>query len=120
MVNRKQARSLLREALRNRKAKFRAGQWDAIDRLVNGRERLLVVERTGWGKSLVYFIATRLLRARGYGPTLIVCPLLALMRDQILEARRMDVNAITFNSANDSETGERTCRRSWKTRSMQS
>ena len=104
MVKREQARSLLRKALRNRKASFRAGQWDAIDRLVNGRERLLVVERTGWGKSLVYFIATRLLRARGYGPTLIVCPLLALMRDQILEARRMDVNAITFNSTNDSET----------------
>ena len=105
MVNRKQARRLLREAVRNRKAKFRTGQWDVIDRLVNGRERLLAVEQTGWGKGLVYFIATRLLRASGYGPTLIVSPLLALMRDQIEEARRVGVTAVAFNSSiNDSTT----------------
>lgn len=106
MVNRKQARRLLREAVRNRKAKFRTGQWNAIDRLVNGRERLLAVERTGWGKSLVYFIATRLLRASGYGPTLIVSPLLALMRDQVEEARRIDVAAVSFNSTTSPETRE--------------
>ncbi len=104
VVNRKQARRLLREAVRNRKAKFRTGQWKAIDRLVNGRERLLAVERTGWGKSLVYFIATRLLRANGYGPTLIVSPLLALMRDQVEEARRINVAAVSFNSTTSPET----------------
>lgn len=56
---------------------FRDGQWEAIDALVSARRRLLVVERTGWGKSSVYFIATRLLRDQGHGPTLIVSPLLA-------------------------------------------
>lgn len=67
----------------SRVAEFRPGQWEAIDALVNRRERLLVVQRTGWGKSSVYFIATRILRDRGRGPTLIVSPLLALMRNQI-------------------------------------
>src|SRR5450755_1606597 len=43
-------------------ASFRDEQLDAILALAVDRRRLLVVERTGWGKSLVYFIATRLLR----------------------------------------------------------
>ncbi len=110
MVRRKQARSLLREAVGNRKAQFRSGQWEAIDRLVNGRERLLVVERTGWGKSLVYFIATRLLRAKGRGPTLIVSPLLSLMRDQVEEARRIDVAAVSFNSTTSPEAWQENMR----------
>ena len=74
MADQKEARRLLREAVGDPSAEFRSGQWEAIDRLVNGRESLLVVERTGWGKSQVYFIATRLLRSAGHGPTLIVCP----------------------------------------------
>jgi ATP-dependent DNA helicase RecQ len=81
-------------------AEFRDGQWEAIDALVNRRERLLVVQRTGWGKSAVYFIATRILRDRGRGPTLIVSPLLALMRNQIEAAGRIDIQAVSINSSN--------------------
>ena len=78
-------------------------QWEAIDSLVNLQERQLVVQRTGWGKSNVYFIATRILRDRGLGPTLIVSPLLALMRDQRDAAGRIGVEADTINSSNPSE-----------------
>lgn len=90
----------LRRALNDPDANFRVGQWEAIDALVNRQERLLVVERTGWGKSSVYFIATRILRDRGRGPTLIVSPLLALMRNQIEAADRLGVRALTINSTN--------------------
>lgn len=79
---------------------FRHGQWEAIDALVNRRERLLVVERTGWGKSTIYFIATRILRTNGLGPTLIVSPLLALMRNQIDAAERLGISALSINSTN--------------------
>jgi ATP-dependent DNA helicase RecQ len=92
--------SLLRRALGSRTAAFRDGQWEAIDALVNRQERLLVVQRTGWGKSSVYFIATRILRDRGRGPTLIVSPLLALMRNQIEAAERLGIRALTINSTN--------------------
>ncbi len=94
------ARQLLRRALAHPLADFHAGQREAIDALVNHREKLLVVQRTGWGKSMVYFIATRLLRDRGWGPTLIVSPLLALMRNQIEAAERLGIRALTINSAN--------------------
>lgn len=90
----------LTRALSDPAANFREGQWEAIDALVNRQERLLVVERTGWGKSSVYFIATRILRDRGRGPTLIVSPLLALMRNQIEAAERLGVRALTINSTN--------------------
>ena len=73
---------------------------------MNRRERLLVVQRTGWGKSLVYFIATRILRDRGGGPTLIVSPLLALMRDQMKAADRIPIKALTINSTNQQEWPE--------------
>lgn len=76
-----QALALLRKALADPTATFHAGQWEAIERLVTQRARLLVVQRTGWGKSLVYFLATRLLRDQGARPTLRISPLLALMRD---------------------------------------
>ena len=69
MTDQAAALKLLRLALCNGAAEFRDGQWDAIDALVNRRERLLVVQRTGWGKSSVYFISTRILRDRGRGPT---------------------------------------------------
>lgn len=95
--------ALLRRALGNPGATFRDGQWEAIDALVNRRERLLVVQRTGWGKSSVYFISTRILRDRGRGPTLIVSPLLALMRNQIEAAQRLGIRALTINSTNQRE-----------------
>ena len=87
-------------ALADRNIDFRPGQWEAIDALANRRERLLVVQRTGWGKSMVYFVATRILRNRGRGPTLIVSPLLALMRNQIEAAGRLGICALTINSTN--------------------
>lgn len=80
-------------------AQFRDGQLNAIRTLVQDRGRLLVVQRTGWGKSAVYFVATRILRDKGAGPTIIVSPLLALMRDQINAASKY-LHAVTINSSN--------------------
>ncbi len=91
---------LLRQALNEPSATFRNGQWEAIEKLINHRARLLVVQRTGWGKSIVYFLATRLLRDQGSGPTLLISPLLALMRNQILAATRIGIEAATINSSN--------------------
>jgi len=68
------AQQLLQTSLSNPQAQFRGGQWEAIDALVNQRKKLLVVQRTGWGKSSVYFIATKLFREKGFGPTIIVSP----------------------------------------------
>ena len=96
---RSEAESVLR-ALAGPGAQLRPDQWQAIDALVVGRRRVLCVQRTGWGKSAVYFIATALLRTRGAGPTVIVSPLLALMRNQIDAAARAGVHARTINSAN--------------------
>src|SRR5579859_734532 len=93
------AESVLR-ALAGPQASLREDQWQAIEALVADRRRCLVVQRTGWGKSAVYFAATALLRTRGAGPTLIVSPLLALMRNQIEAAERADIRARTINSAN--------------------
>ncbi|HET8933436.1 MAG TPA: RecQ family ATP-dependent DNA helicase [Polyangiales bacterium] len=87
-------------------ARLRDDQWTAIAALVNERRRALVVQRTGWGKSAVYFVATLLLRARGAGPTVIVSPLLALMRNQIAAAERAGVRALTVNSSNMQEWRE--------------
>lgn len=103
MTDRTAALELLRGLLDNQSAHFRDGQWEAIDALVNRRERLLLVQRTGWGKSAVYFVATRALRDAGSGATLIVSPLLALMRNQIEAAARMNIRAMTINSTNRSE-----------------
>jgi ATP-dependent DNA helicase RecQ len=97
------ARSLLQTALNNTQADFRDGQWEAIASLIQERSKLLVVQRTGWGKSLVYFLATRLLRDRGAGPTLLISPLLALMRNQIAAADRIGIKAATINSSNTEE-----------------
>ncbi|MBV9444586.1 MAG: RecQ family ATP-dependent DNA helicase [Streptosporangiaceae bacterium] len=87
-------------ALAGDQARLRDDQWAAISALVAGRSRALVVQRTGWGKSAVYFVASALLRARGAGPTVIVSPLLALMRNQIEAAERAGIHARTINSAN--------------------
>jgi ATP-dependent DNA helicase RecQ len=96
------AEALLRE-LAGPAAVLREDQWTAIEALVVGRRRALVVQRTGWGKSAVYFIAAKLLRARGSGPTIIVSPLLALMRNQVEAAARAGVRAATINSGNVTE-----------------
>ena len=87
-------------ALAGPAARLREDQWTAIYALVEQRRRALVVQRTGWGKSAVYFVATALLRAAGAGPTVIVSPLLALMRNQIEAAERAGIHAVTVNSAN--------------------
>ncbi len=84
-------------------ARLREDQWLAVAALVEERRRALVVQRTGWGKSAVYFVATALLRRRGSGPTVIISPLLALMRNQVGAAERAGIRARTINSANPEE-----------------
>jgi len=96
---REKAEQCLR-ALAGPSARLREDQWLAIQALVSDRRRALVVQRTGWGKSAVYFTATALLRARGAGPSVIVSPLIALMRNQIEAAGRAGIRARTVNSAN--------------------
>ncbi|MEY2849008.1 MAG: hypothetical protein RI885_1674 [Actinomycetota bacterium] len=97
------ALAVLRDLVGSQSAEFHDGQWEAIETLVDGRRRALVVQRTGWGKSAVYFVATLLLRRRGAGPTILVSPLLALMRDQVSAASRAGVRAVAINSANAHE-----------------
>lgn len=103
--NAPRALELLRLGSGRADARFREGQEEAIRHIVEGRGRLLVVQRTGWGKSFVYFIATKLLREGGSGPTLLISPLLALMRNQIAAAERMGVRAVTINSDNQKDWG---------------
>jgi ATP-dependent DNA helicase RecQ len=102
---RDQAERSLR-ALAGPDASLREDQWTAIRALVADRKRALVVQRTGWGKSAVYFTATALLRARGAGPSVIVSPLLALMRNQIDAAERAGIHAVTVNSSNTEQWEE--------------
>ncbi|GAB7190781.1 DEAD/DEAH box helicase [Kineococcus sp. NUM-3379] len=103
---RAEAEDVLRRLVGRPDAVLREDQWTAIEALVADRRRALVVQRTGWGKSAVYFVATALLRARGAGPTVIVSPLLALMRNQIAAAGRAGVRAVTVNSTNTEEWDE--------------
>ena len=105
-MNDKNAAERCLRALAGPQARLRADQWRAIRALVVDRRRALVVQRTGWGKSAVYFVATSLLRERGAGPTVIVSPLLALMRNQIAAAERAAIRARTINSANVGEWAE--------------
>ena len=81
-------------------ARFREGQEEAIRHVVEGDGPLLIVQRTGWGKSFVYFVAIKLLREDGFGPALLISPLLSLMRNQIAAAERMGIRALTINSDN--------------------
>ncbi len=97
------ALAALRDLVGRDDAEFHDGQYEAIAALVDGRRRALVVQRTGWGKSAVYFVATLLLRRQGAGPTVLVSPLLALMRDQIAAAERAGVRAVAINSTNAHE-----------------
>ncbi|MCH7668886.1 MAG: RecQ family ATP-dependent DNA helicase [Acidobacteria bacterium] len=92
--------ALLGDLTANPSATFHPGQLEAIETVTARGGRALVVQRTGWGKSAVYFIATKILRAGGTGPTVIVSPLLALMRNQVEAAARLDLNAETVNSSN--------------------
>ncbi|GAB3128251.1 RecQ family ATP-dependent DNA helicase [Glaciibacter psychrotolerans] len=97
------ALAVLRTLVGRDDADFHDGQFEAIETLVDQRRRALVVQRTGWGKSAVYFVATLLLRQRGAGPTILVSPLLALMRDQVAAAARAGVRAVSINSSNAHE-----------------
>ena len=92
----------LLERLLGQGAEFRDGQREAVEAVIRG-ERTLVVQRTGWGKSLVYWIATRVLRDAGRGPTLVISPLLSLMRNQIQAATTLGLRAATINSGNKLE-----------------
>lgn len=96
------ALDLLQQMIGNDKD-FRPGQWEAIETVAIKKQRALVVQRTGWGKSLVYFLATKLLREEGSGPTLLISPLLSLMRNQIEAANRIGIRAYTINNANKEE-----------------
>ena len=102
-MNRSDAELILQELVGNPRARFRSGQWEAIDALVNRRSKVLVVQRTGWGKSSVYFSATKILRKQDRGLTLIISPLLALMRNQIEMANGGGLNVRTINSSNKPE-----------------
>lgn len=103
---RDRGRELLEQSI-GPNAEFRPDQWEAIRSLVRDKDRLLLVQRTGWGKSTVYFIATKLLREQGSGPTLIISPLLALMYNQVQDAsEQLDLNAWTINSNNTDEWTE--------------
>lgn len=90
---------LLRNAVGG-EAEFHEGQWEAIESMLSPGSRALVIQKTGWGKSVVYFIATNLLRRRGHGPTLLISPLLALMRNQVSLAGKYGIRAATINSSN--------------------
>ncbi|WP_377643656.1 RecQ family ATP-dependent DNA helicase [Oryzobacter terrae] len=100
------ATTTLRRLVGSDEAQFRDGQLEAVNALVADRSRVLVVQRTGWGKSAVYFVATALRRAEGAGPTVIISPLLALMRDQVAAAARAGIRAVTMNSANAQDWDE--------------
>lgn len=105
MATRAQATQHLRLAMDSPVADFRDGQWEAIDHIVNQRGKVLCVQRTGWGKSMVYFVSAKLMRAQNSGVTLIISPLLALMRNQIEAAQRLGLRALTVNSTNQEDWG---------------
>src|SRR6186713_803787 len=105
MVVEAEALRCFRVAMGQPEADFRAGQWEAIDHIVNQRGKVLCVQRTGWGKSMVYFVAATLMRAQGAGVTLIISPLLSLMRNQIEAAQRLGLRALTVNSTNRDDWG---------------
>lgn len=100
------ALELLRAGTGISDSQFRDGQSEAIEHIVNNNGRLLVVQKTGWGKSLVYFIAVKMLREEDSGPALLVSPLLSLMRNQIAAATRMGLRAYTINSDNQEAWSE--------------
>lgn len=102
LITRERAVACLRSAVGRDDVDFRDGQWEAIDGVLNGR-RQLVVQRTGWGKSMIYFLAAKFLREQGRGMTLLISPLIALMRNQVEAAARVGVRCFTINSTNPKE-----------------
>ena len=102
MITREYAVDTLRHALNNKNADFRDGQWEAIDGILHNK-RLLVVQRTGWGKSMIYFLAAKFLREEKRGMTLLISPLLSLMRNQIESAKRVGIGCMTINSTNEDD-----------------
>jgi ATP-dependent DNA helicase RecQ len=100
------ALELLRQGVGSPTANFHTDQWEAIDTIVNHRNRLICVQRTGWGKSSVYFISTKLMREQRHGPTIIISPLLALMRNQIESAAKYGVNLGSVNSSQSKEKND--------------
>ena len=101
----KRALELLRVGSGIPDAKFREDQEAAIRHVVEGHGKLLVVQKTGWGKSFVYFIATKLLREGGAGPSLLISPLLSLMRNQIEAAELMGVRGTSPSTLTTRTTG---------------
>src|SRR6266571_4325191 len=101
-MDRAKAESLLRQMLGQDKS-FREGQWEAIRVAAVLKQRVLVVQRTGWGKSIVYFIATKILRDNSAGPALLISPLLTLMHNQIETARNIGLRPFTVHSENREE-----------------
>lgn len=99
------AEMYLQRALKDASAGFRSGQWESIEKLLQ-QKRVLVVQSTGWGKSMVYFLTTKLLRIQGGGPTLLISPLLSLMRNQLEAAERLGIKARTINSSNPDDWNE--------------
>ncbi|MBY7995350.1 RecQ family ATP-dependent DNA helicase [Vibrio fluvialis] len=96
-----QGLALLQQMTGSSSAQFHADQWEAINELVENQNQLLVVQRTGWGKSAVYFIATKLRRMQGHGPSIIISPLLSLIRNQIDSAAKLGLNVVSYNSSMD-------------------
>ena len=101
-ITRERAVECLHRAVGRDDVDFRDGQWEAIEGVLNGR-RQLVVQRTGWGKSMIYFLAAKFLREQGRGMTLLISPLIALMRNQVAAADRVGVRCFTINSTNPKE-----------------
>lgn len=93
------ALNLLREMTKNPHANFHTDQYEAIFELAQNKKKLLVVQKTGWGKSAVYFITAKILRQQGKGPSIIISPLIALMRNQVESAARLGLNVVTINSS---------------------
>ncbi len=81
---------------------FREGQRDIVEAVLAGRD-VFAVMPTGSGKSMCY----QLPAIAGGGLTLVVSPLLALMRDQVTDLRRLGVAAATLNSMTGADESER-------------
>ena len=102
MVDIIQANNLIKQMLGD-DTEFRPGQYEAIESVINQGGKQLIVQKTGWGKSIIYFILTKIFRDTGKGPTLLISPLLSLMRNQIYNASKIGIHAESINSTNYKE-----------------
>ena len=98
MLNKEKCLTLLQTSLNSSSANFRENQWEAINLIISEKSKLLVVERTGWGKSTVYFLTAKILREQGFGVTLII-PFAGINEKQIFSAKKLQINASTINSS---------------------